>query len=303
MSEYTVEVAEEILKKLNDKGWNLYKKEFSDGALDPDKTVREGPASKLEQDVFYVLLPAVERDNDPFAVSAALEKVIKKTGGQVLLPHGEEGISLQAIVLRESDVGIPVTSHTVGIPYFTFMAQLERIYDTKLEKQINYSKIDIQVREMIQKMNQLPFVYTLKSRAGKILKEIWRDLHEEPLSKEEKASLKPPVVARSDEKQSLMTEGYVLFTVRNHPQARDFLLDLKALAGKYSFATLDCTNKEWIFHTGFRDLLKYNEVEEDDNFVVRTEKEHAAHVKEAEIRITKFQEIRDEFMEIVEKYI
>jgi len=303
VSTYTAEAAQEILKKLQRKGWNLYEKQYSDSILDADKTVIAGPAVKLAQDIFYVILPAVERDRDPFAVSDALEKVMKKTEGQVLLPHGKGGVSLQEIVLRESDIGIQVTGHIVGITYPTFIAQLDRIYDTTLEKQINYSKIDTQIREMVQKMNQVPFVYTLKSRAGKILKEIWRDLIEEPLSPEEQALKNPKVVARSDEEQSMMTEGYVIFTAREHPQARDFLLDLKAVASKYSFATLDCSDKKWKFHTDFRDLTRHLEVEEGDDFVARTKKEHGVPVKKAEKRIKDFQSIRYELMKIAEKYL
>ncbi len=303
VSVYTAEAAQQVLEKLQSKGWNPYEKQYSDGTLDPDKTVSEGPAAKLEQDRFYIILPAVERDRDPFAISDALKKIREKTGGQVLLPHGEGGVSLQEIVLRESDVGIQVTGHIVGITYPTFIDRLDRVYDTTLEKQINYSKIDAQIREMVEKMNQVPFLYTLKSRAGKILKEIWRDLSEEPFSPEEQALKNPKVVARSDKAQSMMTEGYVIFTVREHLQARDFLLDLKAVASKYSFATLDCSGKKWKFHTDFRDLTRHLEVEEDDDFVVRTKKEHAVPAKKAEKRIKDFQSIRDELMKIIEKYM
>ena len=308
MSEYTAEAAEEILKKLNDKGWNLYKAEYSCDNLDPDATVRGGPVLKLEQDLFYVILPEVENAADPFAVSDALKEVMKKTGGSIQLAHGEKGISLQAIILREQDIGVgdPESKIAAGVVYPTFIDLLERLYDRNLDRQINYANIDSSIRIMVQEMNKIPFVRTLKSRAGRLDDMLLRDIQgEEPFSKEEWAL--PPeekkIAAKPEDGNIMITKGYVNFTVRAHPQARDFLLDLKELASKYSFAVLDCVDKKWSFTLDCNDLTHEHEVEENDDYTVRNKKQHEADEEKAKKRITKFQEIRDKVMKIVEKYV
>jgi len=306
VNEYTAEMAKIILEKLQAKGWNLYKAlEFAD-TVDPTETIRRGPAFELEQDAMYILLPMVEDNQSPAAVQDALRKLTKKTGGHVFLPHGEEGISLQALILREGDVCIPAEKNRkIGIPYTSFVDQLDRLYDTNLKHQINYANIAAPLRTLVQKLNDVPFVYTLKSRAGRITDIMKRDFNENPLTDEEKKSADAKMCALPDEDKAFITSGYIKFRLTGavrDPTVGAFMQEVYGLAEKYSFVKLKCKGTNWTIVTDAKDMTDAHEVVDDDDFETRVKKLHQASKKKAEKRMKDFLEVRDVLIEIAERY-
>jgi len=306
VNEYTTDIAKEILDKLQDKGWNLYKALKFEDTVDPTETIRRGPVSELEKNATYIVLPAVEESQSPAAVQDALRGLTKKTGGHILLPHGEEGIDLQALILREFDVGIPLEKFIAGIPYTSFIEQLDRLFDTRLERQINYSKIDPPIRELVQKLNQVSFVYTLKSRAGRLRREINRDLSKDPLTETEKLNCNITLTALPDEDSTFITNGYVLFKIADS-QISDvdvayFLSDVKELADQYSFTSLSCVNKEWTFLTECKDLTDSHAVDPDDSFIEKVKKLHQITEKKAHERLHELHDVKDKLIKIAERY-
>ncbi len=77
---YSIQVAEEILKKLKENGWNAYLKP---GMGDPAENIRRNLASSLQVGHKYVLLPDCSDPRNPTKVMAALETLAIKLSRQL----------------------------------------------------------------------------------------------------------------------------------------------------------------------------------------------------------------------------
>jgi hypothetical protein len=126
---YSEEIAQEILKKFNAKGWNLYHKTGLE-KTGRDGVIKNNLADKLEMDVSYVLLPAAENPREPASVMNALEKLGKKLNREMpTIQVGFEYHPLTGITLNKDYVKIHTPEGTY-VDYETFMSSLESIVQT-----------------------------------------------------------------------------------------------------------------------------------------------------------------------------
>lgn len=298
-----------ILAKIMHKGWNLYSAIFSIAEKDiaPIETIKNGPAKELMQGNTYILLPKVDEPKEPKEVISALEKLIEKINGKPTLPHGYQPVELLAFTPREDDVLVPLERKNnpdspegpykhIAISYAPFVDSLDYFLDTKKPKQINYANIDQPIRRLIYKLEQIPFLKTIKSKASKIKDEI-----KEPALMLEG---RMPVIY-PEEDNCFLTGGYIVFNITDifDPKAKEFLADTREMVKKYRFATLTREDKNYFLRTDCLDLTKYLELKKDDDPETRIRKTHEIRRYKAEKRVQEFIAIREDFEKIAEKYM
>lgn len=98
-----------ILEGINSKGWNAYKSTNST-RMGRDAIIRSGPASELETDERYVMLPKAEDPRDPIQVMAALESLAIKLQRQTpTIKIRGERFEWTGFIPRESEVKVNTT--------------------------------------------------------------------------------------------------------------------------------------------------------------------------------------------------
>ena len=297
-----------IMAKLMHKGWNLYAAIFSDDDNDvsPLETIKKGPVKEIEQNNLYIMLPTVKEPSNPEKVINALESLVDKIGGKPTLPHGYQPVELLAFTPREDDVLVPLEKKKnpysqegpykyIAIPYAPFVDSLDYFLDTRKPKQINYANIDQPIRRLIYTLEQIPFLKTTKSRASRI-----KDEMKEPALL---AEGRMPVVY-PEEDNCFLTGGHIVFNITDifNPNAKKFLADTREMIKKYSFATLEREEKDYILRTDCLDLTRCLELKKDDDPETRIRKTYEVKKKKAEERIKEFIAIRNDFEKIAEKY-
>ena|GEM_PF-3683399 len=305
MTGYSIENAKRISAKFRRKGWRTYAAQYSDGKIDFNKTIKAGPVQELQKDVLYVIFPDADAPSNPEQVKAELQALVGKLKEKKpandksvgpLLPLGDGGVELQGIILRNNDIAIPGEGERyVGVLYPRFMEVLEKFYTRNKERQINYTKIDSLIRDLIYTLNKIPFLRTVKSRAGYMADEV-------------KTMLGRVLPDKEDEKGDeycFVSSGYVLFDIVDifDPGARLFLDDVKKLVADYSFASLieEKDHKKVVLSAS--DLTRVDKIKEDDDLVTKIKKEQQAKKHLAKKRMSLFMEFRDGLADIAKKYI
>jgi hypothetical protein len=298
----STELAEEILLKLNSKGWNLYKAVFTEDAeISPEETILQGPAQELSEAQMYIFLPKTDKPQNPESVTSKLEMITDKIKGKPLLPIGDTAVELLAMTLKKTEVEIPLEKKptgqykTVNVPIRGFIESLDYFLDTQKPSQINYANIDQPIRKMVYKLNQTGFLRTIKSRSAAI-KQV---LQEPKLFLEGR---RPDIQASED--NIFITSGYVEFRITDifDPKAQNFMRETRAVCEKYSFVTI--THEETIrVECDCSDITKTDEIKPDDDTESGIRKRYEAKAGKAFKRIKEFCEFRDALVEIAEKYI
>lgn len=131
VTQYSSELAEKILRKFNDKGWNLYKADMLTEHGGPVITVSENLADKLEQDAKYVLLPVADKPKDYDAVMKALFHLSIKLRGELptITVLGER-LPLLGVTLGHNSVKLHTPSGD-HINYAVFVKSLDSIVQTR----------------------------------------------------------------------------------------------------------------------------------------------------------------------------
>ena len=74
----SIQAANNVLKILNGMGWNAYLRTMTS---EPDQVIQNGPATELQLESGYVLMPKVASPNRPEHVYRALNKLAARLGG------------------------------------------------------------------------------------------------------------------------------------------------------------------------------------------------------------------------------
>ena len=74
----SIQAANDLLTHLNAMGWNLYPRTETS---EPNQVIREGPATELQLESGYVLMPKVEPSNSPGHIFRALWNLADRLGG------------------------------------------------------------------------------------------------------------------------------------------------------------------------------------------------------------------------------
>lgn len=155
MKEIAQEMAQAILKAINDKGWNLYYREISNKKLDIAETFRRGPIDSLEPGILYVILPKVanpteKKETDAFVEKHQVSPKIKVALGfpyfgrcvaefsgsdqEEYFVHPGDEVDFIGIELQEKEIRLLAPTKTF-MPYDVFIASLDSLQDiTDLEK-------------------------------------------------------------------------------------------------------------------------------------------------------------------------
>lgn len=127
---YSPEIAQEILEKFHQKGWNLYRSN-SLNQLGPDETIRQNLAESLEVNGRYVLLPVANDPRDPKQVMDALEVLARRLNREVpIIRVGYDSHPLTGITLKEDSVKIH-TPEGAFVSYPVFMESLDSVVQTR----------------------------------------------------------------------------------------------------------------------------------------------------------------------------
>ncbi|MBW2973937.1 hypothetical protein KY346_06125 [Candidatus Woesearchaeota archaeon] len=305
MTGYSVEIAKEILARFQSKGWSIYAAQYSDDEIDFNKTIKAGPVQELQKDILYVILPDTDKPSNPGRVKAELRSLVDKLKEKKpasdkslgpLLPLGEGGVELQGIILRKNDIAIPGKgARLLGALYSTFIESLKKFYNRHKERQINYTNIDSLVRDLIYTLNKIPFLRTVKSRAG-YLKEKTTTIM---------GSVYPDKEDEKGDEYCFVSGGHVLFDIVDifDSNARLFLDDVKKLVADYPFASLDEEDGHKKITLSVADLTRADEVKEDDDLVTKIKKEQQTKKHLAQTRMEQFRAFKDGLAEIAKKYV
>ncbi|MBW3002851.1 hypothetical protein KY338_06855 [Candidatus Woesearchaeota archaeon] len=294
MQTFSTELAEEVLTRFKERGWVLYAAESFNGRIDPEATVRNGPAEQLEKDRQYVILPEIDDPTDYNKVSSAIAEILDKINSPPSLPHGPNGIVLESIILREEDVAIPDKKGTdqAALIYDQFLNALNKFFDRNAERQINYAKIDAPVRDLIYKLNKVRFVSTIECKSA----ELWA---EEMPSK--------GGFIKADADCCFVTGAYILLNVEEHAHAKSFITDVEKLLSKYTFAEMFDENGHKKIVLTCDDITQIDKMQEEENPVInallKEKYSHQTTKEQGRKRMWAFQAIRDGLVEIAEKYI
>lgn len=127
---YSSEIAQEILEKFHQKGWNLYRSD-NPNQLGPDERIRQNLAESLEVDGKYVLLPVADDPRDPKQVMDALEVLAIRLNRKMPTIHVDyESHPLTGITLSEDSVKIHTPEGTF-VSYPVFMKALDSVVQTR----------------------------------------------------------------------------------------------------------------------------------------------------------------------------
>jgi len=123
---YSSEIAQEILERFHQKGWNLYKS-FYILVLGQDEIIRRYLAKSLEVNERYLMLPVTTDPRNPKQVIETLQ--IFKQNLNIDMPTirvGHELHPLTGIIPKENLVKL-ITPEVKDVSYLTFMKSLDSI--------------------------------------------------------------------------------------------------------------------------------------------------------------------------------
>lgn len=123
---YSPKIGNQILAKIYDKGWNVYKSTNS-LELGVENIIRNYLTQKLELDERYVLLPKAENPKDPEQVMNALEKLAIRLNKQTpTIKINGERFSWTGFIPREKDIKVnTIIGHYIS--YSEFIEALNSI--------------------------------------------------------------------------------------------------------------------------------------------------------------------------------
>lgn len=125
--EYSPDIAEKILDKFHEKGWNLYHM----NQFDSKKTIKNNLAEVLEIDNQYVLLPIADNPRDPEQVTDALKVLAQKLDGKMpTISVGDKSYLLIGFTLKKEQVKIHTPEGTF-VPYSVFIESIDSVVKTK----------------------------------------------------------------------------------------------------------------------------------------------------------------------------
>jgi len=293
MQTFSTELAKEILTRFKERGWVLYAAESFNGKIDPEATVRKGPAEQLELNRQYVILPEVNNPTDYDAVSSAIKGIIDKIKNPPSLPQGPGGVILESIILRENDIAIPGKADvSMAMLYSPFINALDKFFNRNSKRQINYAKIDASIRDMIYALNKVPFVGTIKCKAAKI----WNE------EMESKGGW-----IKADADCCFVTGAYILLDIEEHKSSKSFITDVEKLLLKYSFAEMTEEEGHKKIILTCDDITQTDKTQEEENPIInallKEKYSHQTTKTQGQKRMWAFQAVRDGLIKIAEKYI
>ncbi len=126
--EYNAQIAEKIINKIHDKGWNVYDTR-EHHILGGDGVIENKLAETIVTGGRYILLPMIENSNNPKAVFSKLEEVAKKMGREMPTIYvGEIETAFTGFNFLEDDVQIHCPEGFV-VTHDEFLKELEDIVD------------------------------------------------------------------------------------------------------------------------------------------------------------------------------
>lgn len=127
---YSPEIAQEILERFHQKGWNLYRTDNL-SQFGPDETIRQRLAESLEVNGKYILLPVADDPRDPKQVIDALEVLARRLNREMpTIRVSYESHPLTGITLGEDSVKIHTPEGTF-VSYPVFIESLESVVQTR----------------------------------------------------------------------------------------------------------------------------------------------------------------------------
>jgi hypothetical protein len=127
---YSSEIAQEILDKFHQKGWNLYKSD-NINQIGPDENIRKNLVEFLEINERYILLPVADNPRNPKQVMDALEILAQKLNREMpTIRVGYESHPLTGITLKKDSVKI-TTPEGIYVSYPIFIESLDSIVQTR----------------------------------------------------------------------------------------------------------------------------------------------------------------------------
>ena len=140
-------IGEQILKKINNKGWNVY--ELEDGTAenpDEEKTIRENLVHKVKRNMSYRVYPIVKKPDNPKKVLKKLEKITSdlKYKPKIKIENYRGDISVDDFVgftTFHSFVNVHRYPDVLVIPYDSFIQGLDSVVQTEKSKKIDFSTI------------------------------------------------------------------------------------------------------------------------------------------------------------------
>ncbi len=93
---------EQILRKINDKGWNVYDAGNEEGL---QEFVLQGPAHELEMGKQYVLLPIINQPGSFVEVQRAMERM-RHESVYPIVHQGTVAIPVAILIVNEKDVTV-----------------------------------------------------------------------------------------------------------------------------------------------------------------------------------------------------
>lgn len=159
---------------------------------------------------------------------------------------------------------------------------------------IDYREIDKGIRELVFTLNKIPYIATQSSCEG----------HLKDYSME---SFFP------DKGHKFLYGGDIIFKIdKKNPKSAEFLRDVQKLKDKHSFFDLKehhCGDKNCgmegsqIISLTNEDLISSQIIDDKNNLETIVKKMHQVKTSAGKQRLSHYQEIWDDFLEIAEKYL
>jgi len=155
--------------------------------------------------------------------------------------------------------------------------------------EIDYSKIDEGVRDLVHILNDIPFVETVASCEGHLRFDCgFPGIH-------------------PDKGCGFLYDGNMLFNMdESHPESKDFIKDVKRLENKYCFVDFASPDDDIDYYTLFvdqSDLTQEDTINDNDSFKTMIRKRHQVPIEVGEKRVKDYKQVWSDFIEIAKKYV
>lgn len=163
--------------------------------------------------------------------------------------------------------------------------------------QIDYEKVDAGVRDLVRKLNELPFVATISSCEGHL---------------KERAGWPNIRIVEPDKSYIFIRAGTLVFKIdKQHKEAQKFLEDIANLREKYPFIKLERLGRsnEIAYYLGYSDLPSSFQIKDEPSidditfvdFVLK--KEFQVDEIAGRKRIEDYKKVWADLQAIVDKYL
>jgi hypothetical protein len=155
--------------------------------------------------------------------------------------------------------------------------------------EVDYSKIDEGVRDLVHILNDIPFVETVASCEGHLRFDCGF----------------PGIYP--DKGCGFLYDGSMLFNMdESHPESKNFIKDVKNLENKYCFVDFAGPDGDVDCYSLFvdpSDLTQEKMINDNDSFRKTICKQYQVPIAVGEKRVKEYKQVWSDFLEIAKKYV